>query len=143
MEEWRTIISEAVEAAGQNLALETLQIYLSDDNIKEIEKLQLSPGPIALWETLEKGISILNCLLRTPTEIAELQHEELCNSNHGAHKPSLNCVCSAKRTLATQLVPIMPYRLILHPMGHFYMHCLGRIAAISKASGHCAKQWLS
>ena len=78
MEEWRTIISEAVEAAGQNLALETLQIYLSDDNIKEIEKLKLSPGPIALWETLEKGISILNCLLRTPTEIAEPQHEELC-----------------------------------------------------------------
>jgi hypothetical protein len=56
-------------------------MFLTDDTIKDIQKMRFAPGATAVYDTLEKGISILTCLPIRPETIADLQREAQCEKD--------------------------------------------------------------
>ena len=78
LDEVRVIIMDRMNNAKDELGVEISRIYLSSETLKDIKKLQFAPGDTAVWETLEKGISMLSFLPSTPESITELQREEQC-----------------------------------------------------------------
>ena len=78
VDEWRIIINDAIETAATTMRTQPNRFYLADDSIKDIQKMKFSPGATAIFDSLEKGISILLCLPRRPETVADLEREARC-----------------------------------------------------------------
>ena len=71
----RQLITKAVMKAARDFKCEISPIFLSDQTVKDIMKLNLSPSPVAEFHSLNEGITILEFLEKTPEEVIRLKRE--------------------------------------------------------------------
>ena len=71
-------------------------MHLDDDNIKDIIALRFSPGPVATFETAQKGLSPFNCRSRSIQETQYLTEVEIAKEQSKHTRTFDECIKKSK-----------------------------------------------
>ena len=131
----RQLITKAVMKAAKDFKCEISPIFLSDQTVKDIMKLNLSPSPVAEFHSLNEGITILEFLEKTPEEVIRLKRESAAQED-SSHTRTLSKSRKMKRN-----PPKSPPRSIYHMKELLATYAMFLRALFTKDCQHYKTVW--